>query len=167
MKTLWQLALTTGLLISTIPAVAAEDKLNLAGSYKCTGYDSYDGAFNGVLTLTKDEAASDPKHNSGAYQVSLKLKVPNVSDTYNYKGYAASQGERLAIFFANEQDSDPVGKTDRGVGVAHVSHDQDVDGKYTTTIRKFYYLPEYKRDAKDGTTKAFGGHGRETCVKVE
>lgn len=134
------------------------DPLNIVGHYKCTGYDSHAGAFNGDLTFTVDEAASHFPQSFGAYSFKLDFEVLGVKATYS--GFAAAQGQSLAMYFANDDVQEP---KDYGVGMAVVSHDQDTAGKYTTTIRKSYYAPEYMRTAKDGQRP--GGRGTEVCVK--
>jgi hypothetical protein len=131
------------------------DPLNLAGTYQCTGHDSHDGDFTGDLTLTLNPAGSDIQHQQIAYQLTLKAKIGD--DTSNYAGYAAASGNTLAVYFANENKQDKIGLSDHGVGTASVTHQKNSDGKTTTTLHKFYYLPEYK------TT---GGNGTEICVKV-
>lgn len=134
------------------------DPLNIVGDYKCTGYDSHVGAFKGDLTFTVDEAASHFPQSFGAYKFKLDFVVLGAKATYS--GFAAAQGQSLAMYFANDDQQEP---TDYGVGMALISHDQDVDGKYTTTLHKSYYAPEYMRTAKDG--KGPGGRGTEVCVK--
>lgn len=57
------------------------------------------------------------------------------------------------MFFANDNEQAP---TDRGTGIAVITHDQDSEGKYTTTLHKSYYLPDYKG----------GGRGTESCIKT-
>jgi hypothetical protein len=134
------------------------DPLHIVGNYKCTGYDSHDGYFEGDLTFTLDEAASDFSQSFGAYQFKLQVDLSGTPATYS--GIAAAQGQSLSMYFANDSQEAP---TDRGVGMALITHDQDSNGKYTTTLHKSYYLPDYERKAKDG--RGAGGRGTETCVK--
>jgi hypothetical protein len=148
------------LLCSGAAIAASNDPLNIVGTYKCTGYDSHDGHFTGNLTLSLDEKASKFDQNFGAYQ--FKLDIVLGGTPASYSGYAAAQGESLAIYFANDKQKEA--PTDRGVAIGSISHEQDKDGKYITTLRKSYYLPDYLRDAKDG--KGPGGRGTETCVKL-
>lgn len=136
----------------------ANDPLNIIGHYKCTGYDSHAGAFKGDLTFTVDEAASYFPHSFGAYKFNLDFEVLGAKASYS--GFAAAQGQSLAMYFANDDAREP---KDYGVGMAVISHDQDVNGNYTTTLHKSYYAPEYMRTAKDG--KGPGGRGTEVCVK--
>lgn len=127
-----------------------EDALQLGGTYTCHGYDSHDGGYDGAtVTLTLDAKNSDFAHNYGAYH--FKLTEP---DGLQYKGEAAASGNSLAIYFENTKSSEP---TDRGVGIAVVTHDKDIHGKTVTQFHKFYYEPNYQG----------GGHGSETCKKVK
>jgi len=134
------------------------DPLNVVGSYKCTGYDSHAGAFVGDLIFTVDEAASHFPQSFGAYKFKLNVDIQGAKGTYS--GFAAAQGQSLAMYFANDDQREP---NDYGVGMAVVSHDQDASGTFTTTLHKSYYAPEYMRTAKDG--KGPGGRGTEVCVK--
>ena len=145
------LCLATLLACSGGALAQVADPLHIAGSYKCTGYDSNDGAFKGNLTFTLDENASNFIQSFGAYK--FKLEVPLDGVTATYSGIAAVQGQQLAMYFANDSE---VAATDRGVGIAVISHDQDSKGQYTTTLHKSYYLPDYMG----------GGRGTETCVKT-
>ena len=143
--------LATLLSCSSAALAGAVDPLHIVGSYKCTGFDSNDGAFSGDLTFTLDQKASDFERSFGAYK--FKLVIPLDGATATYSGVAAAQGQQLAMYFANDSKDAP---TDRGVGITVVSHDQDSKGQYTTTLHKSYYLPDYKD----------GGRGTETCVKT-
>lgn len=134
------------------------DPLNIIGDYKCTGYDSHDGVFQGDLSFTLDEQASHFQQSFGAYQ--FKLKVSLAGEVATYSGFAAAQGQSLAMYFANDSQQAP---TDRGVGIASITHDQDANGKYITTLHKSYYLPDYMRTAKDKNRA--GGRGTEVCIK--
>jgi hypothetical protein len=126
------------------------DPLNLAGTYHCHGYDSHEGAYKGAtVTLTLDAKDSDFKHNHGAYH--FLLVEP---DGTRYTGEAAASGNDLAVYF---QNTSKTMKTDRGVGIASVTHDKNSQGKATTVFHKFYYEPDYEG----------GGNGSETCVKVD
>ncbi len=135
------------------------DPLHIVGNYKCTGYDSHEGHFEGDLTFTLDEKASNFAQSFGAYQFKLRVDLNGTPATYS--GFAAAQGQSLAMYFANDSQEAP---TDIGVGMASMSHDQDVNGKYITTLHKSYYAPYYQRNAKDG--RGTGGRGTETCVKT-
>lgn len=135
------------------------DPLHVSGDYTCTGFDSHDGAFTGVLTFTVDERASHFAQSFGAYTFTFKVKVGEHASTFS--GYAAAQGQSLAMYFANDSEDAP---TDRGVGMALITHDQDAEGKFMTTLHKSYYLPDYMRTSKEG--KGAGGRGTEVCTKV-
>jgi hypothetical protein len=128
---------------------ASADKLGLSGNYMCSGYDSHDGAYsNGKLTLTLDAKNSDFANNYGAYHVLLIE-----SDGTKYVGEIAASGNDLAIYFEN---TDPSSQTDRGVGIAYVTHDKDAHGNVQTEFHKFYYEPAYMG----------GGNGSDVCVKT-
>jgi len=129
----------------------SSDPLGLAGIYKCYGYDMHDGGYqNAAVSLTLDKKDSDFAHNYGAYHFRL------VEDSGNDKftGEAAASGNSLAVYFQNNSKSMP---TDRGVGIATVTHDKDTSGKVTTAFHKFYYEPAYQG----------GGNGSETCIKQD
>jgi hypothetical protein len=150
-KTCKTLCLATLLACSGGVLAEVADPLHIAGSYKCTGYDSHDGAFKGNLTFMLDEKVSNFAQSFGAYK--FVLEVPLEGATATYSGFAAVQGQQLAMYFANDSQE---AATDRGVGITVVSHDQDSKGQYTTTLHKSYYLPDYMG----------GGRGTETCVKT-
>lgn len=65
------------------------------------------------------------------------------------------------MYFANDN---PAAPTDRGVGTAFISHDQDTNGNYTTTLHKSYFLPDYVPAITNAL--GVGGRGSETCIKV-
>ena len=98
-----------------------------------------------------DEKSSHFSQNFGAY--TFKLEVDLGSDKAIYTGYAAAQGQQLAMYFANDSLE---AATDRGVGLATITRDQDSKGQYTTTLHKSYYLPDYNG----------GGRGTEVCIKT-
>lgn len=124
------------------------DTATLAGTYHCHGYDSHEGAYkDATVVLTLDAKNSDLAHNYGAYHFALVEP-----DGTRYAGEAAANGNNLAIYFENTNSSK---KTDRGVGIAVVSHDKDEQGTTQTVFHKFYYEPDF-----DG-----GGNGYETCVR--
>ncbi len=148
------LIVTTGLILCFFSqGYAAETKASteaasLSGTYQCHGYDSHEGAYkDATVVLTLDAKNSDLTHNYGAYHFALVEP-----DGTRYAGEAAANGNNLAIYFENTSLSK---KTDRGVGIAVVSHDKDEHGKTKTAFHKFYYEPGF-----DG-----GGNGYETCVK--
>lgn len=128
----------------------AADSLNLSGTYTCSGYDSHDKGYqNAKVVLTLDAKNSELKNGFGAYNFKLIE-----ADGTNYKGEVAANGNILAVYFENTGTA-PVAQSDRGVGVAVVTHDKDVNGKAHTVFHKFYYEPNYQG----------GGNGSETCVK--
>ena len=141
----------TVLSLAGVATAAVPDPLHIAGDYKCTGFDSHDGSFNGDLTFTLDDKASHFEKSFGAY--TFKLIVDLGGEKATYSGYAAAQGQSLSMFFANDSLEAP---TDRGTGIAVITHDQDSAGKYITTLHKSYYLPGYKG----------GGRGTESCIKT-
>lgn len=142
----------------SVAYAAPVDPLNIAGHYQCTGFDSHDGPLQGDLVLTLDEDASQFDKSFGAYR--LKLNVGTEAAPVTYTGYAVAQGQLLSIYFANDSAQ---ALTDRGVGIAVITHDQDSLGQYTTTLHKYYYLPDYMRDSQDGYGP--GGRGTEVCIK--
>ncbi len=132
-------------------AAAEVDALNLGGQYKCDGYDQHDGGYkDDVLTLTPDVKQSDFAHNFGAYH----FQLAESDGTVAYLGEVAASGNSAAVYFENV---DPKKLTDRGVGIATITHDRDQQGRVTTVLHKFYYEPAYQG----------GGNGSETCVKQE
>lgn len=135
------------------------DPLNIIGDYRCTGYDSHEGAFQGDLSFTLDEPASNFQHSFGAYR--FRFETSGGGEAATYSGFAAAQGQSLAMYFINDNEQAP---TDRGVGIASITHDQDASGKYITTLHKSYYLPDYMLTAKD--KRGAGGLGTEVCVKT-
>ncbi|NNM58970.1 MAG: hypothetical protein HKM04_04080 [Legionellales bacterium] len=146
---------------STLSFAKSNDKLNIAGVYDCTGFDSHDGSYNGVVILTLDAKASDFSHNFGAY--TLKLTEGHGSEATTFSGEVAAHGDELAIYFANN-GKNTIDMIDHGVGIAHVTHDQNSEGKFTTSFHKLYYEPSYQRNQK-GETGLTGGRGTEVCVK--
>ncbi len=151
------LSAMTGMSLFTVSSVMADqvvDELHIAGTYRCTGYDSHDGALADQFTLTLDPAASDFEHNFGAYT----LTATDVgSNTINYVGEVSAHGDSIAMYFQNtDQKNEP---TDYGVAIGAISRAQDSSGKYITRFTKFYYEPHYMRAQG-------GGHGTESCVKV-
>ena len=137
-----------GLCLNTAGYAANADSLGLSGNWSCFGYDMHDGAYkNAKLTITLDAKNSDFTNNYGAYHVKM---TENTGDTY--LGAVAASGSTVAISFAN---TSPKMSTDRGVGIAVITHDRDLTGKVHTVLHKFYYEPDY----------IGGGNGSETCTK--
>lgn len=151
LKTIIAASVTTLLSLTGTAHAAVPDPLHIVGNYKCTGFDSHDGSFNGDLTFTLNDTVSHFDKSFGAY--TFKLVVELGGEKATYSGYAAAQGQLLSMFFANDSAEAP---TDRGTGIAVITHDQDSEGKYITTLHKSYYLPDYKG----------GGRGTETCIKT-
>lgn len=132
--------------------VLASEALDLSGYWRCSGYDEHEGAYSdATLQLTLDKKRSDFKHGFGAYH--FKLTEP---ENITYLGEAAANGNMVAIYFENT-GADKDAQTDRGVGIATITHDMDKDKHMITELHKFYYEPTYQD----------GGNGYETCVKLE
>lgn len=130
---------------------AATDDLHLAGKYLCDGYDKHDGAYKGdILTLTLDSQQSEFQNNFGAYH----FQLAEADGTVVYLGEVAASGNMAAVYFENVDNTK---FTDRGVGIATITHDRDQLGHVTTILHKFYYEPTYQG----------GGNGSETCVKQD
>lgn len=126
---------------NTSKAPPAFTGTDLSGVYSCTGRDAHDGAFKAIVTLKLDPKNSTGKFGGYAYQM-------QVEGFGLYLGSAASQGNQLAITFANE---DPA-KKDYGTGIATVTKT-----KSGMKLEKFYYQPQYES----------GNHGFETCIRQE
>lgn len=120
--------LTAGLLslaCSQFSFAATTDQLGIAGNYICSGYDMHDGAYSGEkLTITLDAKDSDFSNNYGAYRIKMVE-----SDGTTYVGEIAASGNTLALYF---EDTGMV--SDRGVGIAVLTHDKDANGKVTTPL---------------------------------
>jgi hypothetical protein len=119
------------------PAYSGPD---YSGVYQCTGMDAHEGAYTGTVTmkLTPEQSLG----NHGVY--TFKLEVP---DFGTYLGHAVSEGDKLAIHFALQDQS----TRDYGTGIATVRKGKD--GKWA--FSKFYYEPEYKG----------GNTGTEECTQ--
>ncbi len=114
--------------------------IDFSGVYECTGNDSKEGPYTGVVTLALVAAQSTGKY--GAY--TFKLEVPGYGA---YPGQAAANGTDMAIHFAN---TDPATK-DYGTGLARFKKNKS--GQWT--FHKYYFEPEFKG----------GNHGFEDCVR--
>ncbi|MCG2576862.1 hypothetical protein LZ012_07630 [Dechloromonas sp. XY25] len=119
------------------PAFTGPD---FSGTYDCTGQDSHEGPYTGVVTLARVDSQSTGPH--GAY--AFKLEVPGYG---SYPGHAASRGKTMAIHFAN---TDPAPK-DFGTGIASFARAKS--GKWS--FAKYYYEPEFKG----------GNFGTEVCTQ--
>lgn len=162
MNTLSRLLTGCALVAAFSTGYAVQDKLNIAGTYQCSGFDAHDGAYsNAKLTITLDPNASDFAHNFGSY--TLLLVEGDGADKASYTGEIAAHGDLLAIYFQNQDNAGS--PTDRGVGIATVSHAQDTKGNFITSFDKFYFEPDYMRTQK-GPTGNTGGHGTDHCVKI-
>lgn len=136
-------------LTMSIATVAyASDFQDLSGNYHCTGYSSGFGPYKAKAMLKLDARNSDSKQGFATYHFSIQD-----TDAF-YIGEAVASGNTLAIYFENTGKS-AVDQTDRGVGLAVVSHDKDSKGNSTTSYHKFYYAPAWNK---------VGGNGYETCV---
>lgn len=113
---------------------------DFSGTYDCTGKDFKEGAYTGVVTLTR--VVEHDARPYRAYQFQL-----DVAGYGSYPGHAAALGRQMAIHFAN---TDPK-NADFGTGIA--SFTQDKKGRWG--FKKYYYEPEFKG----------GNHGTETCVR--
>lgn len=139
-----------GLTLISNAVAASTDALNLSGKWMCQGYDMHDGAYkDATLTLTVDAKDSDFANNYGAYHFNLTEPDGTV-----YLGEVAANGNTAAIYFKNTSLKM---STDRGVGIAVITHDRDANNQVITVLHKFYYEPTYQG----------GGNGSETCVKEE
>ena len=127
---------------------ATPDALTLAGHWMCSGYDMHEGYYSKApLILTLDPKDSDMVNGYGAYHFKLVE-----SDGTTYVGEVAANGNTAAVYFENTSAKM---LTDRGVGIAMITHDRDQHNNVTTVLHKFYYEPTYEG----------GGNGSETCVK--
>lgn len=84
-----------------------------SGTYDCTGQDSHEGPYTGIVEFALVKAQSTGKY--GAY--SFKLEVPGYG---TYPGHAAAKGNTVAIYFALTDQS----TKDYGTGLATFSRAQ-------------------------------------------
>ncbi len=122
------------------PARPKFSGIDFSGIYDCTGNDSKEGPYTGVVTLTLVPSQSTGKY--GAY--TFRLEVPGYGA---YPGQAAANGTDMAVHFAN---TDPSTK-DYGTGLARFKKNKA--GQWT--FHKYYFEPEFKG----------GNHGFEDCVR--
>ncbi len=160
MKKTIPILLSMALALNSLLVIA--DPLHLSGTYQCAGYDQHDGHYVGQLQLSNDEKASDFAHNFGSYHFSLLEK--DGKKITQYSGEVAAHGDMLAVYFQNNTSQSASDQSDRGVGIASISHDQDIKGHYLNVLHKFYYEPNYARTEKGPTGKT-GGFGTETCIQ--
>lgn len=111
-----------------------------SGVYQCKGVDAHEGAYTGTVTMKQVPEQSMGKH--GAY--TFKLEVPGFGA---YLGHAVSEGDKLAIHFALQDQS----TKDYGTGIATIRKGKN--GKWA--FNKHYYEPEYKG----------GNTGTEECTQ--
>ena len=129
------------LFATSITALAAPySGADYSGVYDCTGQDHTEGEYKGTVTMRLASKFSDGEY--GSYE--FLLEIPGFG---TYPGHAASQGNKMAIYFANKDPKDH----DFGTGIATFSKNQR--GKWSFV--KFYYEPEYKK----------GNFGKETCTQ--
>lgn len=126
-----KLAVVLGLLAFTSVANAktAFTAPDYSGVYACKGMDAHEGAYTGTVTLQLVPEQSAGDH--GAYR--FKLEVPGFGA---YLGHAVSEGDKLAIHFALQDQS----TQDYGTGIASIKKGKN--GKWA--FKKYYYEPEYK-----------------------
>ena len=129
------------LFATSITAMAAPyTGTDYSGVYDCTGQDHTEGEYKGTVTMRLASKFSDGEY--GSYEFLLE-----VTGFGAYPGHAASQGNKMAIYFANKDPKDH----DFGTGIATFSKNQR--GKWSFV--KFYYEPEYKK----------GNFGKENCIQ--
>ena len=133
----------------------ATSPLDISGSYKCSGFDRFDGPLTGVITYTLDKDASDFEHQFSAYTY----------HSNNYTGFAAVQGTMYSYYFENKNHHDKKSATDRGVGIANITYDQNMNGTFNISVHSHYYQPTYERNNKKGY--GTGGYGTAVCVKID
>lgn len=120
------------------------DALSLAGTYICSGYDKLDGSYDDAkLILTLDAKNSDFANNYGTYKA---------IGGSSYIIEVAASGNSYAYYY---RDAKPSTVDDHGVGTGVVTHDKDAQGKVTTELHTFFYVPNYKG----------GDTVYETCIK--
>lgn len=118
------------------PQFTGED---FSGVYNCTGDDSHEGKYTGIVTLELVPSQSVKQY--GAYK--FKLEVPEYGV---YLGQAAANGTNVAMHFALTDQS----TKDYGTGIA--SFKKNKAGKWS--FSKYYYEPEFKG----------GNYGTEQCT---
>ena len=129
-------AILTSTALLARPAFTGKD---YSGVYQCTGNDTKEGAYTGVVTMKLK-----PEHSFATYaSYDFKLEVPGYG---TYLGEAAANENQFAMHFAL---IDPTTK-DFGTGVATIKKNKQ--GKLA--FHKFYFEPEFKG----------GNTGNEDCV---
>lgn len=123
-----------GLLFGLISNAFAND---LSGKYKCHINDQIDGTFEETLIIKNNPQASLPKQGYMSYD----LEFTEVGTSNKYTGFAAANGDNVAMYFESPDKS----TNDRGVGIAYVSTKHK-----KITIKKFYYEPAYEGKANYG-----------------
>lgn len=115
-----------------------------SGTYDCTLYDQTEGYFTGEMVLELNKSASIAQQGFNSYDFHLSYKgVP-----YQYEGYAAANGNQLALYFesvGSQRDPD-----DKAVGIANVVVEKDVNNKDIVRIHKFYYMQDYHDNSNTG-----------------
>lgn len=113
---------------------------DFSGVYLCTGNDASEGAYTATARLEIDFKNSQSEN--GAYR--FTLEVPGIGV---YSGHGASEGNRMAIYFAHHDSK----TRDYGTGIAKFKRNK----KAKWTFQKYYYEPEFKG----------GNFGFETCTQ--
>lgn len=162
MKHFTRILISCGLVTALSTGYAMEDQLNIAGTYKCTGYSSYGESNVGIWTIKLDPAASDFAHNFGSYSFSSQ-EVYGGKEKDSYSGQIAAHGDSLSIYFQN--DDKRYSATDRGVGTATITHVQDGKGTFTTMLTVSYYVPSLM-PGKIRSSGSTSGNGSSHCVKI-
>ncbi len=129
--------LCTASIANAKPQFTGED---YSGVYDCTGDDSHEGKYSGIVTLELVPSQSVKQY--GAYK--FKLEVPEYGA---YLGQAAAYGTNVAMHFALTDQS----TKDYGTGIA--SFKKNKAGKWS--FSKYYYEPEFKG----------GNYGTEQCAQ--
>ena len=106
-----KLALMAALLAASGVAYAkpAFSDPDYSGVYQCKGMDAHEGTYTGTVTIKRVPEQSVGNH--GAY--TFKLEVPGFGA---YLGHAVSEGDKLAIHFALQDQS----TQDYGTGIATI-----------------------------------------------
>jgi hypothetical protein len=117
-----------------------EPYADLSGVYTCTGDDTHEGQYTGIVTMQLK-----PEHSKGSYaSYDFKLEVPGYG---TYLGHAAANGNVAAMHFALTDQT----TKDYGTGIAQFQTNKQGQ----LTFHKFYFEPEFKG----------GNTGLEDCVR--
>lgn len=113
---------------------------DFSGTYLCHGNDKVEGDYQATVKL--ELISNESQGHNGAYKFTL-----DVVGFGAYPGHAASEGNMMAMHFANADSS----TKDYGTGIAKFKKNRQ--GKWM--FSKYYYEPEYKG----------GNFGFEYCVQ--